>query len=449
LQLSLYNLAFALAGASLPVLAGCSSADPTGFSPFTDAAAGGMDAPVVITAPDGGASLKPFAYPADPGAGAIYVTISGESNALTGYPFPPANFASDTYMPDGWEFRILECIVVVDRIVLWSDPDLSTTDPSRHGPRIAHLSGPFVVDLHRGGKIVGQAGYPELATPLGSITSQNDNGGQPFDTGGGTRYGFGFSTVPATYDAYNVNLDESEAADFALMVEKGYSVFYRGTTVWKGDDPGNTQGPCVQTNAGPSSDAGYDFSPMDRLNFAFALGFSTPTDYINCQNQTGGGTPLPGEDFARGVAASPSQSTVAQVTLHMDHPFWESFQENSPVHWDNIAAQYLGSPPDAAVEVHTEDLVGTRFHPWFDSTGTPLPWRNCVGPYYTPPGNGQMFFGTLSVKIDPGAACTKDSCPSIRDYYDYMRFTQSTQGHLNSQGLCYVARQYPAPAGGS
>jgi hypothetical protein len=30
-----------------------------------------------------------------------------------------------------------------------------------------------------------------------------------------------------------------------------------------------------------------------------------------------------------------------------------------------------------------------------------------------------------------------------------MRYTQSTQGHLNSQGLCYIDRQYPAPAGGS
>ena len=52
---------------------------------------GGAD----ITAGDAGSvggeggTLLTFAYPADPGAGAFYVTISGESNALTGYPFPP------------------------------------------------------------------------------------------------------------------------------------------------------------------------------------------------------------------------------------------------------------------------------------------------------------------------------------------------------------------------
>ena len=171
---------------------------------------------------------------------------------------------------------------------------------------------------------------------------------------------------------------------------------------------------------------------------------------------TGGGQPLPGEDYARGVAASASQSTITQVTVHMDHPFWESFEEDTPVHWDNIAAQYVGSTENP-VQVNLSDFVGVKFHPWFDKTGTPLPWRNCVGSNYQPPGNGQMFFSTLSVPIDPSASCTgvvgqdytQDSCPAIRDYYDYIRYTQSTQGHLNSQGLCFIDRQYPAPAGGS
>ncbi len=473
------------AGCSGLGVAACSSSSSNPTTPanggYVDSGSAGPDSSVadsgpVIEAPDGGGgdgggALMPFAYPADPGPGAFYVTISGESNALTGYPFPPDNFSADTYMPDGWQFEILEYIVVVDKVTLWSNPDLSATDQSQHGPQVAHLNGPFVVDLHKGGKIVGQGGYPELATPLGVITSQNDNGNASFDTTGGTRYGFGFSTVPATYSAYNVNLDPSEAADFALMAQKGYSVFYRGTAVWKGDDPGNPYA-CVQTNAGAGQDAGlvqegdaevptyadggYDFSQIDKLTFSFTLGFGTPTNYVNCQNMTGGGTPLPGEDYARGVFASASQSTIAQVTVHMDHPFWESFQEDTPVHWDNIAAQYVGSTANP-VPVNVEDFVGVQFHPWFDRTGTPLPWRNCVGNNYSPPGNGQMFFSTLSVPINPQGVCTgsigqdytQDTCPAIRDYYDYIRYTQSTQGHLNSQGLCFIDRQYPAPAGGS
>ena len=68
-----------------------------------------------------------------------------------------------------------------------------------------------------------------------------------------------------------------------------------------------------------------------------------------------------------------------------------------------------------------------------------------------------MSFDTLSVMVDPHGTCTgtvgqhyaQDNCPAIRDYYDNMRYTQSTQGHLNSQGLCFIDRQYPAPAGGS
>jgi hypothetical protein len=463
------------AGVATSACSSSSSGEQTGGYVDSGASGDGAAGPDAMTfpSPDGGdgGALKAFAYPADPGAGAFYVTISGESNALTGYPFPPDNYVNDTYMPDGWQFEILEYIVNVDKITLWSNPNLSATDQEQHGRQIAHLDGPFVVDLHKGGKIVGQGGYPELATPIGVITSQNDNGNQPFDTTGGTRYGFGFSTVPATYDAYNVNLDDSEAADFALMVQKGYSVFYRGTAVWKGNDPSSMY-PCVQTSAGAGEDAGlvqegdaevptyadggYDFSAIDNLTFSFTLGFPTPTNYVNCQNMTGGGTPLPGEDYARGIFASASQSEVTQVTVHMDHPFWESFAEDTPVHWDDIAAQYVGSMANP-VPVNTEDFVGVRFHPWFDKTGTPLPWRNCVGPYYTPPGNGQMFFSTLSVPINPAGTCMGTigqdymtaTCPDIRDYYDYIRYTQSTQGHLNSQGLCFIDRQYPAPAGGS
>ena len=456
-------------------MSACSSSSAGGApGGYVDSGGGdgttGDSGPDVIVGGEGG-TLLTFAYPADPGAGAFYVTISGESNALTGYPFPPDNFSADTYMPDGWQFEILEYIVVVDKVTLWSNPDQSTTDQEQHGAPIAHLDGPFVVDLHKGGKIVGQGGYPELATPIGVITSQNDNGNAPFDTSGGTRYAFGFSTVQATYNAYNVNLDPSEAADFARMVQKGYSVFYRGTAVWKGDDPGNPF-PCVQTSAGAGEDAGlvqegdadvptyadggYDFSQIDKLTFSFTLGFPTPTNYVNCQNMTAGGQALPGEDYARGVSASGSQSTVTQVTVHMDHPFWESFQEDTPVHWDDIASQYVGSTANP-VPVNTEDFVGVGFHPWFDKTGTPLPWRNCVGSNYQPPGNGQMFFSTLSVPINPQGTCTGTigqdytlaTCLAIRDYYDYIRYTQSTQGHLNSQGLCFIDRQYPAPAGGS
>jgi hypothetical protein len=322
--------------------------------------------------------------------------------------------------------------------------------------QVAHLDGPFVVDLHKGGRVLGQGGAPEEATPLGAIANRNDQGNASFDPT--TTYGFGFSTVPATYDAYNVNLDASESADFQAMVQNGYSVLYVGTARWNG---AASPFACTQSSGGgaggaaDAGDGGYDFSKLPNAGMHFRLGFSTPTKFVNCQNMTLQGIPNAGEDYPRGIQTSPSGSAIAQVTVHMDHPFWESFAENSPVHWDQIAAQYVGeTEPTATIE----GMAGVPFYAFTDKNGTPLPWRSCVGTgNYHPPGNGQMSFSTLSVPVNPHATCTgaagqdytQDDCPAIRDYYDYIRHTQSSQGHLNSQGRCFVDRQYPAPAGGS
>jgi hypothetical protein len=340
---------------------------------------------------------------------------------------------------------------------------------------VAELTGPFVVDLHKGGAVVGQGGYPEQATPIGVITNQNLNGGAALDPS--ITYGFGFSTIPAgmpyvgytgevaEYDAYNVNLDPTEADDYAYMVANGASVYYRGHAVWEGN---NSPYGCSQTNAGAGIDAGlvvtdggpdggsptyvdggYDFTKMPENGMNFRFAFSTPTNYVNCQNYTAAGMGIGGEANPRGVQISSAGSAIAQVTVHMDHPFWQSFAEDTPVHWDDIAGQYVGVATPAAggfIESHIDDFHGVPFQPFTDHTGTPLPWRNCSGMYYTPPGNGAMFFTTLSVPVCPGGS---NPAVCIRDYYDYIRYTQSTQGHLNSQGLCYIDRQFPSPPGGS
>src|SRR5205085_2856959 len=95
-----------------------------------------------------------------------------------------------------------------------------------------------------------------------------------------------------------------------------------------------------------------------------------------------------------------------------------------------------------------EDFKGVDFNAWTDNMNRPLPWRSCVSPMlYMPPGNGQMFFDHLNVPYSPNP--NADPMMFIRDYADFMSFTQSTQGHLNSQGLCFIDRQYPSPPGGS
>ena len=193
----------------------------------------------------------------------------------------------------------------------------------------------------------------------------------------------------------------------------------------------------------------YDFSQLPQtMSFQFA--FPTPTNYVNCVNYTASELAMM---TIRGVQSSTSTSEIEQVTVHMDHPFWESFEEDTPVHWNQIAAQYIGQTNPTA---HLEDFIGVPFSPFQDKNKVVMPWQWCENTY-SPPSNGAMSFSTLSVPIDPTGTCTgmigqdftMDNCPAIRDYYDYIRYTQSTQGHLNSQGLCYIDRQYPAPAGGS
>ena len=216
---------------------------------------------------------------------------------------------------------------------------------------------------------MGQAGYPEEATPLGVITSQNDGCGAAFDPT--ASYGFGFSTIPAGpvegytgkvagYDAFNVNLDESEAADYAYMVAHGASVYYRGHAVWKGDDPSNPNA-CTQTTPGRGRGPGHprrrrpggggpDVHRRRRLRLrgGAGVGDELPLRLLDAHQLRqlpelhGIGMGVGEEASPRGIQVSQSGSAIAQVTLHMDHPFWESFAEDTPVHWDQIAAQYVG-----------------------------------------------------------------------------------------------------------
>jgi len=53
-----------------------------------------------------------------------------------------------------------------------------------------------------------------------------------------------------------------------------------------------------------------------------------------------------------------------------------------------------------------------------------------------------------AMRFDPHgvpAASGSDAATGLRDYYDFATYNQSTQGHLNSDGLCFVDRSYPSP----
>jgi hypothetical protein len=403
---------------------------------------------------DKGHSLKSFCAPSDPGPNAIYVSASGETLSLVGFEYPPAPAPDDTWMVDGWRFTLEAYITVFTAVTLWTDPDESPGNQSLHGPQVAQLNGPWVVDLHKGGALPGQAGMGEQATPIGVLPASEVG-----SACSSAPCGFGFSTVPAPadYDAFNVNLDATENAYYAYMVQNGYSVLYVGTATWAGttawssefDECTMTKPECSVTKTTPSEPFDFVTSAGYPATMSFMMGFSTPTNYVNCQNgsEFPGQMGIGGEDHPRGIQTKSTGSVPAQVTIHMDHPFWESFAENSPLHWDNIASQYIGKP--MPVTVHTEDMKGVDFTAFADNKGDPVPVRNCSSTCYTPMAGNQLHYDPLTVPVCIGNTAEAAAGKCLASYFDFIRFSQSTQGHLNSQGFCFIDRQYPSPGGSS
>jgi hypothetical protein len=363
--------------------------------------------------PDGGGS-----------GGSVQFTASGEVLALGGYAFPPAT-AGDPDFVDGWEVHFTKFIAVFDKVTLSETPDTSPTDQSQTGKLVAEIDGPWAIDLHKGGPLTGKGGSDEQAYPIEMIANQNKNGGTAFDPA--MRYAFGFDSVAATASAKLLNIAAGDA-DYAEMVQKGWNVLYIGTATWKG---GAT---CTSTNAA------FDFSKIP-TTVNFRLGFATSTSYVNCQNPDNDPAQgLGGEEHQRGVQVLQNQQAIAQVTFHTDHPFWESFVHDTPAHFDQLAS-LAKKQSDGSYLVTLDDTQSVDYTAFKDPAGNPLPWRACEASYTPPNTNAQMGFDSLSVPHNP----TGDPASVMRDYNDYMRYDQSTQGHLNSDGLCFVKRHYPSP----
>lgn len=361
------------------------------------------------------------------GNGTVKLTASGEVLALGGYAFPPAN-AMDPAFADGWEIRFSKLLAVFDKVTLSQNPDTSPTDQSQVGKVVAETDGPWAIDLHKGGPLMGKGGSDERAYPIDMILNQNKNGNAGFDPT--LRYAFGFDSVAATASAQLIQIAQGDP-DYAEMIAKGWNVLYVGTATWKGTDRGNS---CTSSN--PS----YDFSRLPAtVNFRF--GFATPASYINCQNPDNDpAMALGSEKHQRGVQIKNNAQAIVQVTFHSDHPFWESFAHDTPAHFDQLAS-LAKKQPDGSFLVTLDDTAGVNPTAFKGPDGNPLPWRACAPGYMPPNTNAQMGFDTLSIPVDASGAQAR----VIRDYRDYMSYDQSTQGHLNSDGLCFVTRHYPSP----
>ncbi|MFZ5892417.1 MAG: hypothetical protein ACOY0T_15260 [Myxococcota bacterium] len=354
-------------------------------------------------------------------SGTINVQIGGEDLATDGIHFPNG---SEVTIADGWEITFEHVLVTVANVTFSSNPDRSPSDQSQTGAVVAQVTGPWAADLHKQGSVVA-AGGEGTAIPLFNLANQNKNGNKRFDPS--ERYAFSYDIVPATNAATKTNFNDDDTAKAAYqeMIEKGYSVFYVGTATFKGND-------CQST------DAAYDYGLIP-TTIPFKIGFATPASMINCQNQENEGDAFEGEEFQRGVAIYTNRASVAQITLHLDHPFYSDVQHEPALHFDQFAAQLVGKGQNQPV-LTIEHVVGLDPTAFTDGLGAALPWRVCDESQL--PATSQMAFDVGSVPFDPSASPSQ----ALRDYRDYTYYVQSTQGHLNGgEGLCFVKRNYPAP----
>jgi len=379
---------------------------------------GGTDAP----ASDGGVTLAPFTPPTDPGPRGVLFTASGEALSLGGYAFPPSTANAAAFV-DGWEVKFDRVLVTLDHLTMSSDPDTAPGDEAQTGAVVAQVDGPWAIDLHKddASYLPGKGGAAERAVPIAALDAQNRKNDEDFPTDG-TRFAFGYDLVAASANAKNVNLGATSLADYERMVGEGCTVLYVGTATFKG------------TSCTPDVP---EFSKLPKVvHFRFC--FKSPTTYVNCQNPDNDpANPFPSEEHQRGIAFKANASVVAQVTVHTDHPFWENTLHDQPAHFDQFAARVAGADGGTPT-VTLEMMKGVDFTAFKDALGNDLPWRSCLATY-TPPAMGTMGFNPEAVPTQPPNG---DPAKGIRDYYDFATYNQSTQGHLNSDGLCFVKRNY-------
>jgi hypothetical protein len=352
----------------------------------------------------------------------IELTFSGETLGINGLPFVPLN-AGDPYFVDGWSLVINEYIVAVANITLNQNP---TKDQiwADMGPQVASKAGPYVFDAHQAAGFVGKDGV-EPANPMFIFNTQDD--GTPFDSS--QRYAFSYDTVAATYPAWNINLTTQGQADYDNMVTNGWDKFVSGTATYVGT------GTYANPNDPNSAAAQANFAKLP-TTVNFTIGWNDATSNTNCINADLGDE----TDLAnRGVVVFPDKAAVAQITIHVDHLFWDTLEvEGEPLRFDPIAAL---APADTST---TPFVLNSGLHQHLATVfqdGTPIPDRAPYQPNAGPNTSGQ--FTTDMPNNGVQVIMNVNGVTSVPDnYVDFMAFSVQSQPHLNAQGLCYIKGQH-------
>ncbi len=341
----------------------------------------------------------------------VQVSLSGEALAERGYDYTATPSIGDAVFVDGWEVRFTEYLVVVDHVRL-NQPGADPSMRSVVGALVAQQDGPWIVDAHRPGALVGAAGPPESAVPL--VVFRATAAGGAFDPT--VRYAFSFDTVPATSpNLRNVNLASDQAGDVVEMIARRWTLLFAGTATYRGRTPSASVDPTFQNYP---------------TTVRFRFGFGAPASYINCHNPEVGDVDSPA---TRGIQASASTHARAQITMHTDHFFWdETDVEGTPLHFDALAARAIGFGGDAGATplVAMEQLVGDNPASLTDALGFPVLDR------------GSQTIGTMD-NAPPPSYAVHSAAALIHDLRDFVAYNSRSQGHLNSDGLCFVRANGP------
>ena len=288
------------------------------------------------------------------GGGSVQFTASGEVLALGGYAFPPAT-AGDPDFVDGWEMHFTKFIAVFDKVTLVGEArhvaDRSVADrQARRRDRRAVGDRPAQGRTAHGQGRQRRAGLPDRH----ASRTRTRTAAPPFDPT--MRYAFGFDSVPATA------VGEAPADRRRRRRLRGDGAERLERALRRHRDVEGRHASCTSTN--PS----YDFSTLP-TTVNFRLGFATPTTYVNCQNPDNDPAKgLGGEEHERGVQVKANDTTIAQVTFHTDHPFWESFTHDTPAHFDQLAA-LAKKQTDGSYLVTLDDTKGVDYTAFKDRRG--------------------------------------------------------------------------------
>jgi hypothetical protein len=144
----------------------------------------------------------------------------------------------------------------------------------------------------------------------------------------------------------------------------------------------------------------------DRGTITFEWGLPIAVRHRNCTN---------GVDGTAGIVVRENSATDAEITVHMDHIFWDTLgTEKAQLRFDPI----WGADVDENGEVTTEELSAQRISALTDPKGAPL-----------------LDEEGAPLVYDPGSLPLPD-----KNLYEFILLSTASMAHLNGLGLCSVER---------